>query len=94
MYFKMLLEFIPAEHRPVLDTTIRNQVKEMITGGPRKYIGTTLIPVILTGAQVGASIRIALYAIVVPKLFIAMFVGRTTKFLDSEEWSEGGLMYV
>jgi hypothetical protein len=58
-----------------------------------KSIGTTFIPVILTDAQTGEKIRIVLYAIVVPNLFMGMFIGGSSKFLKSSSWGPEGIMY-
>jgi hypothetical protein len=52
-----------------------------------KSIGTTFIPLILKNKDTGEKIRIVLYAIVLPNLFMNMFIGagpdsvvRTTSF--------------
>jgi hypothetical protein len=88
-----MLESIPAEHRPVLDTTIAGQSIEMIAGGPMTSMGTTFFPVILTDKETGERMRIVLYTIVVPKLFMGMFIGRSADFCKEEMWSSGGVVF-
>jgi hypothetical protein len=58
-----------------------------------KSIGTTFFPVILTDALTGERIRIVLYAIVVPNLFMGMFIGGSAQFLESQLWDSDGVMY-
>ena len=58
-----------------------------------KSIGTTFFPVILTDALTGERIRIVLYAIVVPNLFMGMFIGASAQFLESQLWDSDGVMY-
>jgi len=89
--FKALFESIPAEHRPVLDTA--DQTIQTLTSGPMKSIGTTLIPVIFTDEETKEKIRVVLYAIVVPNLFMGMFIGGSVGFLESQAWSFGKVIY-
>jgi hypothetical protein len=58
-------------------------------------IGTTFIPVIFTDAKTGERIRVVLYALVVPKLFMGMFIGasKSAGFLQSSGWGPEGVMY-
>ncbi|PPQ87420.1 hypothetical protein CVT25_008116 [Psilocybe cyanescens] len=73
---RALLESIPAEHRPALDTSRAGQEIQNLTSEPLYSIGTALIPVILTNADTGEKFRIVLHAIVVPNLYIHMFIGQ------------------
>jgi hypothetical protein len=91
--FQTVLESIPAEHRPVLDTSIANQTIETITGTAMTSIGTTFIPIIFTDEETRERIRVVLYAIVVPKLFMGMFIGRSSGFIESEAWTFGAVTY-
>jgi hypothetical protein len=52
-------------------------------------IGTTLFPFILSGAETGERLRIVLYAIVIPRMFVGMFIGRPIDFWHSEVWKSG-----
>jgi prolipoprotein diacylglyceryltransferase len=70
-----------------------NQSIETLLVGRMTSIGTTFIPVIFTDAQTGEHFRIVLYAIVVPKLFMGMFIGRSARFLGSEAWGPEGVMF-
>jgi hypothetical protein len=54
-----------------------------------KSIGTTFIPVIFTDAQTNERIRVVLYALVVPNLFMGMFIGQAADWIESQLW--GGL---
>ena len=89
---KTLLESIPVEHRPALDTAMADQSIGAI-GNPMRSIGTTFIPVIFTDAQTGESIRVVLYAIVVPSLFMGMFIGMSVNFFKSQSWGDGTVMH-
>ncbi|KAH9484604.1 hypothetical protein JR316_0004086 [Psilocybe cubensis] len=71
---RALLESIPSEHRPTLDTTFAGQEVESFAGVLRS-LGTTLFPLILKNAKTGESFRVVLHAIVLPKLYIHMFIG-------------------
>ena len=70
-----------------------NQTITTITNKTMKSVGTTFIPVILTDAQTREKIRIILYAIVIPNLFMGMFIGGSSKFLKSSSWGPEGIMY-
>jgi hypothetical protein len=50
-------------------------------------VGTTFLPFILTDAETGERMRVVLYAIVVPKLLMGMFIGRPNDFWKGEVWS-------
>ncbi|KAM6497554.1 hypothetical protein JOM56_008027 [Amanita muscaria] len=84
-----LLESIPEEHRPALDTSLAGQSIELLMGVPMVSVGTTFLPFILTDAETGERMRIVLYAIVVPKLLVGMFIGRPNNFWKGEVWSGG-----
>jgi hypothetical protein len=56
-------------------------------------IGTTFFPFILSDAETGEQMKIVLYAIVVPRLLMGMFIGRSADFCKMEEWSSEGVMY-
>jgi hypothetical protein len=71
--FKALLESIPAEHRPSLDTRSKQDV-ETLMSGTMKSAGTTFIPLMLKNKDTGENIRVVLYAIVLPNLFMNMFI--------------------
>lgn len=70
-----------------------NQTITTITNKTMKSVGTTFIPVILTDAQTREKIRIILYAIVIPNLFMGMFIGGSSKFLESSSGGPEGIMY-
>jgi hypothetical protein len=93
IFYKALLESIPAEHRLVLSTSMSNQTIETLTVGPMKSIGTTFIPVVFTEMQTGESFRVVLYAIVVPNLFIGMFIGQSARFIKAMERGRRGIIY-
>jgi len=65
----------------------------MLTGGSLTSIGTTFFPFILNDAETGEQMRIVLYAIVVPKLFMGMFIGDSVQFLESRVFSPSGTVY-
>ncbi|KIL54592.1 hypothetical protein M378DRAFT_1052863 [Amanita muscaria Koide BX008] len=88
-----LLESIPAEHRPALDTDLAGQSVELLMGGPVISVGTTFLPFILTDAETGSRMRIVLYAFVVPKLLMGMFIGRPNDFWREESWASGGVTF-
>ncbi|KAF8799947.1 hypothetical protein BYT27DRAFT_7175872 [Phlegmacium glaucopus] len=88
---KALLESIPPEHRPTIDTDM-NQTIDTLASGVLQSIGTTLIPFILTNMGTGEKFRIILYAIVVPNLFMNMFIGRRD-LIASEAWRGGGPIF-
>ncbi|KAJ7761528.1 hypothetical protein DFH07DRAFT_883564 [Mycena maculata] len=84
-----LFESIPAEHRPALDTGVAGQsVSFGLLGTSTNSIGTTLLPFILT-AKTGERIRLVLHALVVPNLFMGMFIGRPISWWKSEVWGGG-----
>ncbi|KAJ7768350.1 hypothetical protein B0H16DRAFT_1307798 [Mycena metata] len=85
-----LYESIPAEHRPALDTGVAGQAVEFtVMGGTQEIIGTTLLPWILTTTS-GERIRLVLHALVLPKLFMGMFIGNGgLSWLKSESWGGG-----
>jgi hypothetical protein len=93
--YKALLESIPSEHRPALDTTLADQSIATLMVGTMKSIGTTFIPVIFT-AQMGGRIRVVLYALVVPNLFMGMFIGAsaTRNWIKEERWRGGVPSYI
>lgn len=89
-----MLESIPAEHRPPLNTTIAGQSITTLTGsGSMTSLGTTFFPVILTDAETGEQIRIVVYALVVPTLFMGMFIGRSAEFCREEWWEFGSVTF-
>jgi hypothetical protein len=90
---KDLLDSIPAEHRPALDTAISGQSIQMITGGHITSIGTTLFPFVLSDAETGERLRIVLHAIVVPRLLVGMFIGNPVDFVRSQVWDSDGVMF-
>jgi hypothetical protein len=48
---------------------------ETLGGGDMRSIGTTFLPLILTNYTTGEKFRIVLHAIVLPDLFMGMFIG-------------------
>lgn len=55
-------------------------------GGPMTSIGTTFLPFILT-TTTGERIRLVLHALVLPNLFMGMFIGKGgLTWLESEAW--------
>ena len=88
-----MLESIPEEHRPALDTGMAGQSITMLAGDPMTSLGTTFFPVILTDDETGERLRIVLYAVVVPKLFMGMFIGRSVEFCKMESWTSDGVMF-
>ncbi|PPR01013.1 hypothetical protein CVT26_015614 [Gymnopilus dilepis] len=71
---KALYESVPAEHRPPLNTDYTPGVQTLACG-VMPSIGTTLFPFLLTNRDTGEEMRIVLHVIVVPNLFINMFIG-------------------
>lgn len=92
---KKLYESIPAEHRPALDTRAAGQdVQFSIFGGTEKSIGTTHFPLILTTTS-GERIRLVLHALVLPNLFMGMFISRGgTSWWKGESWGGGRVQFV
>jgi len=78
---KTLLDSIPAEHRPVIDTTMANVHVETIIGTGFHTIGTALVPIILTDAETSEKFRIVLYALVIRDMIMGMFISQGSKFL-------------
>ncbi|KAF9471774.1 hypothetical protein BDN70DRAFT_767240, partial [Pholiota conissans] len=71
---KALLDSIPEAHRPQLNTADAGlKVKTLFE--PMTSIGSTFIPLILTNRTTGKKFRVVLYAIVLPKMFMGMFIG-------------------
>ncbi|KAJ7149330.1 hypothetical protein C8R43DRAFT_888163 [Mycena crocata] len=85
-----LFELIPVDHHPSLDTGTAGQtVPFSLVGGSAKIIGTILLPFILTTIT-GERIRLVLHALVLPKLFMGMFIGKGGQsWLQSEAWGRG-----
>ncbi|KAF8188740.1 hypothetical protein BJ912DRAFT_1143343 [Pholiota molesta] len=84
---KALLESIPRAHRPALDRRTAGQAVATLTAGDMRSIGTTLFPLLLTDYTTGEKFRIVLHAIVLPNLFMGMFISgggvvRTTQWRD------------
>ncbi|KAF9471772.1 hypothetical protein BDN70DRAFT_938695 [Pholiota conissans] len=71
---KALLDSIPKDHRPALDTRRAGQAVETFSG-TLISIGTTFLPVIFTNYTTGEKFRVVLYAIVMPSLYVPMFIG-------------------
>jgi hypothetical protein len=53
------------------------------------------MPIVLTDATTGRRFCIKLYALVMEKLLMGMFIGQqcTRRFLESTEWSGGSVTY-
>lgn len=88
-----MLESIPPEHRPALNTDYKPAV-ETLTSGMMTSIGTTFIPLILTDQDTGEKIRIVLHAIVLPSLFMNMFIGTIGgELVRSTAWGSDGPVF-
>ncbi|KAJ7505261.1 hypothetical protein B0H11DRAFT_412104 [Mycena galericulata] len=84
-----LFESIPAENRPALDTSVAGQsVPFSVLGSSATSIGSTFLPFILT-TTTGERIRLVLHALVLPNLFMGMFIGNRVSWLKSEAWGRG-----
>jgi len=65
----------------------------MMMGAPLTSIGTTHFPFIISDADTGEKLRIVLYAIVVPRLLVGMFIGNPVDFLHSQKWHSGDVTF-
>jgi hypothetical protein len=89
-----LLESIPSEHRPALNMTLAGQKVETLTVGNLQSIGTTLIPFILTNKDTCEKFRIVLSAIVLPNLFMGMFIGANGgDIVRTTQWGHNGVVF-
>ncbi|KAJ6559136.1 hypothetical protein DFH09DRAFT_921982 [Mycena vulgaris] len=88
-----LFESIPAEYRPALDTSAAGQsVSFSLMGTTAESIGTTFLPFILP-TTTGERIRLVVHTLVLPKLFMGMFIGSRAPWLKGEAWSGSGPTY-
>ncbi|KAF4623911.1 hypothetical protein D9613_001418 [Agrocybe pediades] len=89
---KALYESIPAEHRPTLDEGSAEETVDTLTVGNLKPIGSVFFPIILTNKETRQPFRIILRALVVPNLFMGMFIGNEghSGIVAYEAWSRGG----
>lgn len=90
---KALLDSIPVEHRPAIDTSQVGQAVGTFFDDI-KPIGTTLVPIIFKNADTKEKFRIVLHAIVVPKLVTPMFIGASSGCLiRSRSYGPDGVEY-
>jgi hypothetical protein len=75
---KALYESIPEAHRPPLNTTAAASSASFLIGEPQSPIGSIIMPVVLINADTGTRFRIKLYALVLPRLLMGMFIGSGT----------------
>lgn len=72
-FVQALLESIPEAHRPALDQSdAGTQVKTMFDS--MKAIGSVMFPFLLTHGDTGERMRYILRALVLPDLYIPMFI--------------------
>jgi len=90
---KTLLDSIPEDHRPVIDTDMANQHVKYVIGDGFHTIGTALVPIILTDAETSQKFRIVLYALVLPDMRMGMFISQGSEFIQSFACDSRGFEY-
>jgi len=89
MRIQSLYESIPTEHRPPLNSADAGRTVNTIATSPMKTIGSTFMPIILTNKDTLEKFRIVLYALVVPNLFMGMFIS-DWPLVRTTQWSSSG----
>ena len=94
---KALYESIPEAHRPPLDTSDADvTVNFSVAGQPQKPIGSIIMPIILINAETNTRFRIKLYALVLPRLLMGIFIGSGTakEYLRTSAYlPDGGILW-
>lgn len=88
-----LYESIPEAHRPALNTRFAGtEVPFRIFGESEEAIGSTIMPIVFTNARTGKKFCIKLYALVLPKLMMGMFIGEGSATYFRMLKREAGMM--